>query len=361
MYAYIFPRGKIIAVSRANSERKEMGGAELAAQGKYESVSIVRDQTNEIQALMKSVLKDGTHFGKIAGCGDKPTLLGAGAEKIALLFGWSEQYSIDRIDLGSGHREYDITCTLSSRKSGEVIGQGIGLCSTMESKYRYRNVSDYEVVDGSIPKDYQQRKQYYRKNGFGAKKENGSWVWVKFNDAQKVENPDIADTYNTVLKMAKKRALVDAVKTCSAASDIFTQDVEDMPQEFRSHSIDPQPIQATVEPAPEPKPKAKPRPKKQPAANNAGHAIKTNEKPVEATKQEEVKEVPEYVKAALRSATKDVAHALNKNPNDVAHNLIAECGNPLSIEPDKYGTYIAKVGRWSTEMQADNWSKKGDK
>ncbi len=42
------------------------------------------------------------------------------------------------------------------------------------------------------------------------------------------ENPDIADTYNTVLKMAKKRAFVDASLTATAASDIFTQDVEDM-------------------------------------------------------------------------------------------------------------------------------------
>ena len=44
----------------------------------------------------------------------------------------------------------------------------------------------------------------------------------------KAENPDIADTYNTVLKMAKKRAHVDAIITVTAASDIFTQDVEDL-------------------------------------------------------------------------------------------------------------------------------------
>lgn len=36
--------------------------------------------------------------------------------------------------------------------------------------------------------------------------------------------------HNTVLKMAKKRAHVDATLTATAASDIFTQDVEDMPE-----------------------------------------------------------------------------------------------------------------------------------
>ncbi|HIJ50738.1 MAG TPA: hypothetical protein HPP54_06770, partial [Nitrospinae bacterium] len=39
------------------------------------------------------------------------------------------------------------------------------------------------------------------------------------------DNP--ADYYNTVLKMAKKRALVDAVLTATAASDIFSQDIEE--------------------------------------------------------------------------------------------------------------------------------------
>ena len=42
-----------------------------------------------------------------------------------------------------------------------------------------------------------------------------------------MENPDLADVYNTVLKIAKKRAHVDASLTATAASDIFTQDMED--------------------------------------------------------------------------------------------------------------------------------------
>ena len=46
--------------------------------------------------------------------------------------------------------------------------------------------------------------------------------------AGKVENPDIADCYNTVLKISKKRAYVDATIAATAASDIFTQDLEDL-------------------------------------------------------------------------------------------------------------------------------------
>jgi hypothetical protein len=38
---------------------------------------------------------------------------------------------------------------------------------------------------------------------------------------------------NTVLKMAKKRAQIDAVLTATAASAIFTQDLEDIPDYLR--------------------------------------------------------------------------------------------------------------------------------
>jgi hypothetical protein len=41
-----------------------------------------------------------------------------------------------------------------------------------------------------------------------------------------------ADVSNTVLKMAKKRGLIDAVLTVTAASDLFTQDIEDLPAEY---------------------------------------------------------------------------------------------------------------------------------
>jgi ribosomal protein L12E/L44/L45/RPP1/RPP2 len=44
----------------------------------------------------------------------------------------------------------------------------------------------------------------------------------------KVENDNPADVYNTVLKMAKKRAQVDATLTATGTSDLLTQDIEEM-------------------------------------------------------------------------------------------------------------------------------------
>jgi hypothetical protein len=47
----------------------------------------------------------------------------------------------------------------------------------------------------------------------------------KDQSGRTVENADIADVYNTVLKMAKKRAHIDATLTATGAADMFTQDL----------------------------------------------------------------------------------------------------------------------------------------
>jgi hypothetical protein len=218
------------------------------------SVADVSSQVAKIQDLMKKVMKDGEHFGVIPGTGDKPSLLKAGAEKLCFVFRLIPSFEITRDDLPNGHREYTITCTLKTME-GVFAGQGVGSCSTMESKYRYRNASDYEILDDPIPEDAKERKSEYRKQGFGMKKVDGVWLWVKYTSEGKVENPDIADVYNTVLKMAKKRSHVDATITATAASDIFTQDVEDMPEfDGRAPSSTPSqskpaPVQGKPQPA----------------------------------------------------------------------------------------------------------------
>ena len=71
---------------------------------------------------------------------------------------------------------------------------------------------------------------YLKKGGCGEKYETED-KRITDQVIGKVENPDIADIYNTVKKMAKKRAFVDAMLTATAASDCFTQDIEEMVKE----------------------------------------------------------------------------------------------------------------------------------
>lgn len=191
-------------------------------------VAQIKHQSEQVKELMANCMTDSLHYGRIPGCGDKPTLLQPGAQKLTLMFGLADTYEVQREDLPNGHREYTVTCQLVSKHTGLVQGSGMGLCTTMEKKYRYRNVADYEITDMPIPPDAKERKQEYRKQGFGMKKVDNQWYWVRYKDSAQQENPDIADTYNTVLKMAMKRALVSAVLNTLAVSDLFTQDIEDL-------------------------------------------------------------------------------------------------------------------------------------
>jgi len=142
-------------------------------------------QVSLIQSVMSRVMRKNEHYGVIPGCGPKPVLLKAGAEKLALTFRLAPRFSVTMRDLGENHREYQVQTELVSIVTGAFVGQGVGSCSTKETKFRRKDKSQVEP----------------------------------------------SDLYNTVLKMAKKRSLVDAILTTTAASDIFTQDLEDMPPE----------------------------------------------------------------------------------------------------------------------------------
>lgn len=207
-------------------------------------------QVNAIQDAMKRVMKEDVHYGTIPNT-KQPTLLKPGAEKILLLFRLKALFPPENIkerELPNGHREIQIVCDVRD-SSGVLIGQGVGSCSTMEKKYRYRGT---EVRFTGIPlpqgywdlatkkKDFKGAQRLLEDVAAKAGIEAGAKIGREKNELQQweivvkgepKENADIADVYNTILKMAKKRALVDAAITCTAASDIFKQDLEDLDPE----------------------------------------------------------------------------------------------------------------------------------
>ena len=199
----------------------------------------------KVQGLMRDLLHEGEHYWKMPGA-EKPSLLKAGAEKLSFTFRLLPKFRSTVRELPNGHREVEMVCELW-HESGVFAGEGVGSCSTMESKYRYRNIADFEDTGDPIPADSKERKAEYRKQGYGMKKVGGQWAWVKYKDSARQENPDIADVYNTVLKMAKKRALVDATITACAASDIFNQDMEEGHEEEMKDVTPPkvEPVTAT--------------------------------------------------------------------------------------------------------------------
>lgn len=199
------------------------------------SIADLKTRAGMVQRLKQEIMVDGVHMGKIPGCGDKPTLLKNGAELLCMAFRLAPDTKAEITDLGEGHREYMVTTTISSQATGEIIATGIGSCSTKESKYRYRG-TERENTGKPVPKEYWSAKKAGSPAAQGilggpgyvaAKDENGNWTIFR-KGSTRLENPDIADTYNTVLKMAAKRSLVDAVLKATGGSCAFTQDLEDM-------------------------------------------------------------------------------------------------------------------------------------
>jgi len=199
----------------------------------------VIDQVAAVTGLLNAVMVQDQHYGTIPGCGKRPTLLKPGAEKLALMFRLAPTYHVEIVDMAhpsiAGHREYSVVCTLKQISTGDVWASGVGSCSTMESKYRYRTGAK-EYTDHPVPAGYwdvrksdpaaAQKLIGGRGHATGKHPDTGAWVITK--QGEKCENDNPADVYNTCLKMAKKRAFVDAVLSATAASDVFTQDVEDI-------------------------------------------------------------------------------------------------------------------------------------
>jgi hypothetical protein len=208
---------------------------EVALLGMPMSVEGIKANMLKVRELQASVLKENEDFGLIPGCGKKPTLLKSGAEKLAMAFGLSASYQTQRIDLPDSHREYIVTATIVTCE-GRILGQGVGSCSTMESKYRWRKSERICPSCGAtaLIKDKYSKGQFAggwlcfeKKGGCGEKFVSGDPA-IEEQVTGRVENPDIADQYNTILKMAEKRAFVCGVLICTAASGLFTQDIEDL-------------------------------------------------------------------------------------------------------------------------------------
>jgi hypothetical protein len=198
------------------------------------SVNELLAHVAKIKEVLDGVLKEGEHYGPSFPGDDKKNLLKPGADKLKFVFRLAPEYKETINDLPNGHRDIRIKTILRSITTGTIIAEGLGSCSTMEGKYRWRNSARKCPACGkeAIIKG----KAEYGGGWVCYKKKDGCGATYEDNDPDivnqvvgKVENPDIADTWNTVYKMAKKRSDVDATITALAASDIFTQDADELP------------------------------------------------------------------------------------------------------------------------------------
>lgn len=132
------------------------------------------------QQYVREHMTEGEDFGVIPGS-IKPTLFKPGAEKLNAIFGYAPKVEIsNRLeDWDKGFVAYEVKVSLINKRTGQMEAEGLGSCNSRERRYARQ---------------------------------------------------DAAGIANTVLKMAKKRALVDATLSATRASGLFTQDLEDLDQ-----------------------------------------------------------------------------------------------------------------------------------
>lgn len=163
-----------------------------------DSVADIAERSRAIRQAVQAIRKSfqlNVHFMKFKRRGDRDddgrdVLLLPGAQSLAVGFGLQPYFEVTSNDLAGGHREYETLCTLKDEE-GRHVAHGVGMCTSLEDKYRYDK------------------------------------VWKNGRIVEKNEKPNPPDAFNTVKKMSKKRAFVDAVINATACSDLFTQDLEE--------------------------------------------------------------------------------------------------------------------------------------
>ena len=227
-----------------NESLMTVSPAPIAAPARLTANDIVA-RTRLVREVMEAVMQEGVHYGKIPGT-EKASLWQPGAEKLLMTFQLEPVLEVEDLSVPGETARYRVHARIRHVPSGEFVGAGLGECSSDEEKYRWRRAVCQEEFEAT-PVD-RRRLKYARK------REGGTYTV----DQVRTEPADIA---NTILKMAKKRALVDGAKSSTAASDIFDQDLEDLPADLiqpdgevqRAAPAEPQRKAPPATPAAEPK------------------------------------------------------------------------------------------------------------
>jgi hypothetical protein len=197
------------------------------------STNEFKQQLKALQEIVGEYLTKDVDYGKQPGT-DKDTLFKSGAEKLSEIYAMRPEYEIvdSTQDFDEGLFKYTIKCVLIDKRNGSQRGEGIASCNSYESKYRYRK-GTRKCPDCGKEAIIKGKAEYgggwlcwQKKEGCGAKWADGASE-IEGQSVDRVENENLADTDNTILKMAKKRALVDAVVSTTRSSGIFTMDIED--------------------------------------------------------------------------------------------------------------------------------------
>lgn len=181
---------------------------ELVASGSVPDLSFAHspEQTRKwmqsLQEYRRAILVNGPDFAVIPGT-EKPSLLKPGAEKLLLAAGLG--FTILKIDDDDSRTHQGVTYRCTVRRGALIVAECDGYAGYDESRF-YTSQADAEA-----------------KERYNAEKWKRSVNVSKFVEYRA--------PWNSVIKMAQKRAMVGGVLNALAASGLFTQDLEDVADE----------------------------------------------------------------------------------------------------------------------------------
>jgi hypothetical protein len=192
----------------AGSDKDALVVLDRGVRGMEEVVARVE----RVREVMAHLMEEGVHYGRIPGT-QKPSLWKPGAELLLMTFRIGPKLEVEDLSNGDSIR-YRVKVIGFYQPTNESLAEGIGEASTDEEKFRWRAVV-HEKEWVATPED--RRRIKYDRNGTETKQIRTS----------------PADLANTVLLMAVKRGTVNLTRVVTACSDIFDQDLEDLPEELR--------------------------------------------------------------------------------------------------------------------------------
>lgn len=172
------------------------------------------DRTRMVEEIVRDLMEEDVHYSKLPGT-STIMLEKTGSEQLLMAFQIAVNTRVEerpQMDHGGSDIGYRVYCD-GYHGSGQYVGTGIGECSSRESKYRWE-VALNEQHWNDTPAD--QRRQHWKK---GKKDFQTGKRGADYKELQVRRDP--ADVSNTVLKMAKARALRDLVNTSLGAGAVF--------------------------------------------------------------------------------------------------------------------------------------------
>ncbi len=182
------------------------GVIELGELTKAETLARFPDLLTQIY---KTIMRENVDYGRTPGT-PKPSLWKPGGEILARWLNLSPRMSIlDKVEQTDPEKPYfDYTAQCDLHGKNGFVGSGLGSCNSRETRYAFR-----WLFENQLPSTVDKSKLVTRSN------------YGKLQYRTPTPADEVYSLKNTVLKMAEKRAFIDAVLRVTGASRIFTQDL----------------------------------------------------------------------------------------------------------------------------------------